>query len=67
MKPETLTEMERLQLANQYAMLEKLDAENAEHWAEWKEILQTRLQLILQQDFRSDLGGTKWRRLSIRF
>ena len=40
MKPETLTEMERLQLANQYAILEKLDPHDAKHWAECKEIVQ---------------------------
>jgi uncharacterized protein len=39
MKPQTLTELERLQLINQYAILEKLDEENAEHWAECQEIV----------------------------
>jgi uncharacterized protein len=43
MKPETLTEMERLQLINQYSILEKLDTENAAHYAE--------LQIILQQGY----------------
>jgi uncharacterized protein YfbU (UPF0304 family) len=40
MKPETLTEMERLQLRNQCAILEKLDTENAEHWKECQTILE---------------------------
>lgn len=39
MKPQTLTELERLQLINQYAILEKVDEENAEHWAECQVIL----------------------------
>jgi hypothetical protein len=40
MKTETLTDMERLQLRNQYAILEKLDSENAEHWKECQTILE---------------------------
>ena len=39
MKPETLTELERLQLVNQYTILEKLDEENTDHWAECKRIV----------------------------
>src|ERR1700721_2762944 len=39
MRPDTLTELERLQLVNQYAILEKLDKENAEHYQECQTIL----------------------------
>jgi uncharacterized protein len=39
MKPETLTPFERLRLANQYAILEKVDTENNEHWRKCQKIV----------------------------
>jgi uncharacterized protein YfbU (UPF0304 family) len=39
MNPETLSNLERLQLVNQYRILEKIDPENADHWAECIKIL----------------------------
>lgn len=39
MRPRTLTELERLQLANQYTILEKVDKQNADEWAELQQIV----------------------------
>jgi uncharacterized protein YfbU (UPF0304 family) len=38
-KPEPLTELERLQLANQYSIREKLDFRNAKFWATCRKTL----------------------------
>jgi uncharacterized protein YfbU (UPF0304 family) len=51
MKAETLTQLERLQLVNQYAILEKLDPENADHWAECKQILREGYTLLYHKIF----------------
>lgn len=52
MKVETLTPVERLQLANQFAILEKLDGSNAEYHAKNRKILQEGFTVLYSEVFQ---------------
>jgi len=54
MKVETLTPVERLQLANQFAILEKLYHPNGEHFAKNRKILEDGYTLLYEQVFPGD-------------
>lgn len=51
MEPYTLTQVERLQLVNQYKILEKLDAENEKHYASLREILENGINIFYEEIF----------------
>ena len=54
MKVETHTPVERLQLANQFAILEKLYHPNGEHFAKNRKILEDGYTLLYEQVFPGD-------------
>jgi uncharacterized protein YfbU (UPF0304 family) len=51
--PETLTPTERLQFANQFAILEKLDQNNAEYYAKGRKILESGYTLLYGEIFQT--------------
>lgn len=51
MGPATLTTVDRLKLANQYKILEKLDPENAEAYAELRRILEEGISIFYENVF----------------
>jgi uncharacterized protein YfbU (UPF0304 family) len=52
MKSETLTRFQRLQLANDYAILEKVDKENAKDWADRRRIVEEGYTFFYTEIFR---------------
>ena len=53
MSPDSLTQVERLQLANQFEILEKLNPQNAECYAEKREILENGYTILYGDVFRT--------------
>ncbi len=51
MQPKSLTDVERLQLVNQYKILEKLDPENEKHYAELRKILEKGITIFYEKVF----------------
>jgi len=50
-QPKSLTDVERLQLVNQYKILEKLDPENEKHYAELRKILEKGITIFYEKVF----------------